>query len=372
MKKIISVLLILLLLSASASAENIAYWIKGYKYYPLYPICQDKEIEYSWDNTARTATLHKNYVEARIRVGSDRLLINGEKLEDIGPPIYYYKGTVLAPTSFTHEKLDKIFKAKKSVSKRKEKDTAHLGRTVMVRPAKVRTINTVVIDPGHGGKDPGATGRYYRTKEKKITLDVAKRLERLLLAEGVKVYLTRGRDVFIPLSERAEIANNRRADFFISIHANSSRSKELRGFEVYYLSEKTDDSQRALDAANNSFMDFEEYCLEKYNKTAEVIACDLRFTENRVESRELAKCLLNSVRNDVYVRGNSLRSARFHVLKNVKVDMPAALVEIGYLSNKSEETLIRTPEYRDKIAQGLARGILAYKKEYERTNGFTR
>lgn len=340
-KKIIFILSILLLSSAitSVSAENVAYWIKGYKYYPLYPICQEREIEFGWDGAARTATLRKNDVEARIRVGSDRLLVNGEKLEDIGPPVYYYKGTVLAPSSFTHEKLERIFKARKTVKTAsrpkekytapKEKYTASTTRKTGVRPERVCAINTVVLDPGHGGKDHGATGRYYGTKEKMINLDIAKRLEKLLLVEGIKVYLTRAWDTFIPLPRRAEIAKDKGADFFLSIHTNSSRSRDLKGFEVYYLSEKTDDNQRALDAAWNA-------------SVADVIARDLQFTENRVESRELAKCLLNGVRNDVYVRPNSLRSARFHVLKNVKTDMPAALVEIGYLSNIKEEALIRT------------------------------
>ncbi|MBL7068337.1 MAG: N-acetylmuramoyl-L-alanine amidase [Candidatus Omnitrophica bacterium] len=365
MRKIIVVSLMLLLLVGTAQAQAQYFWIKGYKYYPLYSVCRGKDIDYDWDSSGRIATLKKNGVEAKIRIGSDRILIDGKKLEDIGPPIYFHKGMVVIPSSFAKRGIDRIFK---------EKRTAYRARRATARKSAVshNTIRTIVLDPGHGGKDPGAIGRYHKLREKDINLDIAKRLKRLLSNRGMKVYLTREKDVSMSLEKRAAFAKRKGADFFISIHANSSRSKWLRGFEVYHLSERTDDNERAKKAAKNQGFELENGSIGRYDKTTNAIAYDLQFTENRIVSKDLARCLLKAVRKDAYVRKNSLRSARFHVLKNIKTDMPAILVEVGYLSNKKEEGLLRLSSYRDKIAEGLKRGILAYKGEYEKADGFTR
>jgi N-acetylmuramoyl-L-alanine amidase len=363
MRKIVSVLLILLFLAAPALAETQTFWIKGYKYHPLYKICQKKEIEYDWDVIGRIATLSKNGVEAKIRMGSDQVLVDGKRLIDIGPPAFFHGGTVAIPSTFANRGIDDIFKySRRSSAYQKRKKTSSYA------------INSVVLDPGHGGKDPGAVGRYRKLKEKEVNLDVAKRLKNILQSHGIKVYLTRTRDKFIPLEERAEYASRKNVDFFISIHSNSSRTRWLKGFEVYYLSEKKmDDSDRALQAAGDRSLRFEEGSLDRHSATAKVIAYDLKFTENRIESKELAKSLVRGVKKKgVYTRRKNIKDARFHVLKNFKTSMPAVLVEMGYLSNRGEENLLRTSSYRQKVAQGLANGILAYSREYEKQNGFSR
>ena len=232
----------------------------------------------------------------------------------------------------------------------------------------------IVLDPGHGGKHPGAVGRYYKTNEKDVNLSIAKRLKGLLSSRGIKVYLTREKDTFVPLSERSNFASKKDADFFISIHSNSSTSRKLRGFEVYYLSEKRmDDSKRAFEAAGDRSLDLGGASIDRNNKTAKAIAYDLKFTENRIESKDLGKHLLSAARKkNIYARKRSLKDARFHVLKNFKTDMPAVLVETGYLSNKREEGQLKSSSYRQKVAEALAKGIMAYKKQFEKQNGFTR
>ena len=364
MKRTVAALLMLVFLAAAAPvpAETESFWINGYKYYPLYSICHKKDIIYCWDSVGRVVTLRKDGVEAKIRAGSDKILINNGKLEDIGSPIYFYEGSIIVPVSFANKKLDTIFRHTSASYKKKSSYV----------PAN--TIKTIVLDPGHGGKDPGAISKYYRLKEKDINLDIAVRLKRLLASSGMKVYLTRERDVFIPLWKRAEFANKKRADLFISVHANASRSSHLRGFEVYYLSEKADDNARAKKAADkNAVSILGNVSIDRRNATARAIACDLYFTENRIESKELSKQLLSHAKNrSIYIRPDSLRSARFHVLNDIKTDMPAILVEVGYLSNKKDEGFLKMSGYRDRIANALADGILSYKAEYEKTNGFTR
>jgi len=346
-----------LVISQAAFAQTQSFWIKGQRYYPLYKVCEEKGIDYAWDSVGRTATLIKNGVEAKIRVGSDRMLIDGKKTRDIGPPLYFHEDTVAIPAAFATRNLNNIFKAKASAA------AANYAKK-RSRPSARRTIKTIVLDPGHGGKDPGAISRYYKMQEKGINLDMAKRVKSLLAANGMRAYITRDRDKFVTLSGRAEYANSRNADFFVSIHTNSSTSRSLKGFEVYYLSEKTDDSARAKEAARNS---------SRSHSTTDAIKQDMLFTENRIESRDMARAIIRAARmKGIYTRNNSLRSARFHVLKDAKTDMPGILVELGYISNKKEEALIRTAAYRDKLAEAIVKGIINFKAEYEKNDGFTR
>ncbi len=361
MKKFIIISLIMLVFATIAFAQMQSFWIKGYKYYSLYAICQQKGIEYEWDSVGRVATLKKNGIEARIRAGSDKILVNDKDLKDIGPPLYFYNGTVVIPSSFANRGIDRIFKSKvrsKSYTARKKKSI------------HVHTIKTIVIDPGHGGKDPGAIGKFYKLKEKDIALDVAKRLKRSLSGAGIKVYLTRSRDVFIPLWKRVDFANKKGANLFISIHANASWYRKAKGFEVYYLSDATDDNAKALAAAENAVVKFENGSMDRYNMDTNAIAWDLKFTENRIESKELANYLTKAVKGKISLRKNPVKGARFLVLKNT--EMPAILVEVGFVSNRKEEALLRTSSHRDKIAQRLARGVLSYKDKYDKANGFTR
>ncbi|NQT46933.1 MAG: N-acetylmuramoyl-L-alanine amidase [Candidatus Omnitrophica bacterium] len=234
--------------------------------------------------------------------------------------------------------------------------------------AKKYTIERVVIDPGHGGKDPGATGRG-GLKEKTIVLDIAQRLSRRLEGRGIDITITRNSDTFISLWSRANIANKRDADFFISIHANAARSRRAQGFEVYYLSEATDDSARALAQVENASLEYEDSSVDKYTTDLEATLWDLELTENRVESIELAKIVSNEACDILGCKERGVKSARFYVLKHSRC--PAILVEVGFVTNKNEEMKLKDAAYRDKIAEGLAEGILAYRREFERTNGFT-
>ncbi|MFH1752619.1 MAG: N-acetylmuramoyl-L-alanine amidase [Candidatus Omnitrophota bacterium] len=355
MRRFLAISIAFLILGTVSTAYAQSFWIKGYKYYPLYKICQEKDIGYAWDAAGRVATLEKGGVVAKIRIGSDKALVDDKELIDIGPPVYFHEETVVIPSTFANKGIFDIFRRskKKSSSAKKSKGSSH-------------RIKTVVLDPGHGGKDPGAISRYYNLKEKEINLDIAKRLKNILKASGIDVYLTRSTDVFVPLPDRAEFAGSKEADLFISVHSNSSRSGWTRGLEIYYLSErKGNDSDRALQAANEGS--------SGHSTTAEAIEYDLRFTENMIVSQELAESVIKSIKKSgIYAGRKSIRDAAFHVLKNFRTVMPAILVETGYISNKKEAGLLRTSSYRQKVAQSIANGVLTYSKEYARENGFSR
>jgi N-acetylmuramoyl-L-alanine amidase len=336
--------------------EVPSYKLRRTTYLPLISICQTHGLSWEWDPIGKVAVLKKDNSEARLKIGSYRMYVNG-KIQNLEKPPLFYKGIVVVPVSFAKKTIKKIF----------EKEVGYIPR--YVSPTKRRyTIDTIAIDPGHGGKDPGAVG-VYGLKEKDIVLDISKKLKKELEAAGIKVYLTRDRDVFIPLGKRAALANNVEADFFISVHANAFRSRRVKGFEIYYLSEATDDNARALAASENAVLKYEDVCFVTHTKNLDATIWDLELTENRTEAIELAKSICSSVSRRLAVKNRGVKAARFYVLKGAH--MPSVLLEVGFISNTKDAKSLKSPYYRNKLAQALAGGILSYKREYEKTNGFT-
>ena len=186
-----------------------------------------------------------------------------------------------------------------------------------------------------------------------------------LAAAGIEVVLTRENDTFVPLWSRTQIANNSGADLFVSIHANASITRRLKGFEVYYLSEALDDDARAVAAAENYTVRIKEGAILSHTYVLDTILWDLELTENRREAIELAKSILGEVDSSA----ERLKCARFYVLKGAM--MPAVLVEVGYITNLIDSNHLNEKEYRDRIAGQITQGIFNYKKKFESTNGFS-
>ena len=235
-------------------------------------------------------------------------------------------------------------------------------------------IRTIIIDPGHGGKDPGAIGRR-GLKEKNVVLDIARRLKRRLNeSSNLKVYLTRSKDVFVPLSKRASFAHRKGGDIFLSIHANSAFSSRVSGFETFYLSEAVDDTARAVATRENSVLKLEEIKSlpgkRRDNGNLETILWDLKYSEFRNQSIELAELTQKKLAQVLRSRNRGVKSAPFYVLR--KVAMPSILVEVGFMSNRRSELLLRDAKSREKIARELAESILSYRRRYAKEKGFTR
>lgn len=229
-------------------------------------------------------------------------------------------------------------------------------------PPVRRAMRTIVVDAGHGGHDPGAQGRS-GLKEKHVTLDIARRLRDLLVQEGFRVVMTRYDDRFIPLYGRAAIANREGADLFVSIHANASRHRSVSGFEAYYLSEATDDHARAMEAAENASLPGEMD--NGVTRETQAILWDLLYTENRAESSDLAMHICRGMAGaGISSKNRGVKSARFAVLKGTR--MPAVLVEVGFISHASEEARLRESAHRQRVAEGIRRGILGFRDELER------
>lgn len=214
----------------------------------------------------------------------------------------------------------------------------------------------VVIDPGHGGVDPGAIG-VSGIYEKYITLAVARELKaQLEKNHRYKVYLTRDRDVFIRLRDRIAIARQYNADLFISLHADSVANPQMKGLSVYTLSQNSSDAEAQALADKENKADLIAG-IDLSHESADVanILIDLAQRETMNRSAGFAGGVVDEVGREIDLLGNSHRFAGFAVLK--APDVPSVLVEMGYLSNEQEERALRQPAHRAKLALGISRAV---------------
>jgi N-acetylmuramoyl-L-alanine amidase len=238
------------------------------------------------------------------------------------------------------------------------------------RPMGVRaSIPTwvVVIDPGHGGQDPGALS-LHGAREKEITLTAARELREELKKLGrYRVLLTRERDVFIRLRHRIAIARAAGADLFVSLHADKIDNPEVRGLSVYTLSEQASDAEAAALAEQENKADLLGG-FKLIGETAEVadILIDLVQRDNMNQSAQVAALLVRELRAETLLLPRTHRFAGFAVLKSP--DVPSALIELGYLSNPTDERLLRSSKHRRRLASAIARAIDAYFVRYEARN----
>lgn len=219
----------------------------------------------------------------------------------------------------------------------------------------------IVIDAGHGGKDPGTIGRYARTKEKNVTLSYAKELKKHLeLTNKYKVYLTRDQDFFIPLGQRVQKARKLKADLFISLHANAIDNKNVSGFSIYTLSEKSSDKQAEKLARKENRADI--IAGANFSGASSDIMktlIDLSQRDSMNNSSNVANIIISSAKKaEVEVLQNTHRFAGFAVL--TAPDMASVLIELGYLSNKDEEKKLNNLIYKRKIVKSLVEAINIY------------
>jgi len=217
-------------------------------------------------------------------------------------------------------------------------------------------IRRVVLDPGHGGRDEGTSGPG-GLLEKDLVLDVALRLGKLIESRmGSEVVFTRSDDTFIPLERRTAIANENRADLFLSIHANSSPYPRIGGVESYYLNFTNAKDALAVASRENASSDKSVFELRD-------LIQKITLQDKAEESKEFAGCIQATLfpfaaRYDPGIKNRGIKKAPFVVL--IGASMPSVLAEVGFLSNAREETLLKKPEHRQKLAEALYRGVSRY------------
>lgn len=336
--------------SVPTKEVNLAtYYLNGTNYLSLSALCKARGLDWDFDTFTRRITLNKDTHRINLMVGERLILVDGlpQYLEH---PVDIHQGEVVVSDKFRTEVLDTWFR--NSAGRPKAQ-------------AALTKIKKIVIDAGHGGNDPGAIGKT-GLREKDVTLDIARKLSKLFTESGVEVVMTRSYDVFIPLERRAEIANRASADLFLSIHVNANRVRRLNGFEVYYISPYIDDNQRATQSAQTQVLDLNRDSFAYGSLDLKAILWDMLYTYSRAESINLAYSLCQAMRRSLDVPILGVKGAGFVVLKGTH--MPAVLIEVGFLSNKEEERLLRNSYYRQQIADAIFQGT----QDYVQETGITR
>ncbi|MEK7390344.1 MAG: N-acetylmuramoyl-L-alanine amidase [Elusimicrobiota bacterium] len=224
-------------------------------------------------------------------------------------------------------------------------------------PASVRPRRLIMIDPGHGGKDPGAIGRR-GTHEKDVNLAVGLELARVLRERGdFDVMMTRESDVFVPLSDRPDLANSKKADLFISLHCNAADSKHKNGFEVYSISETASDPEaEKLAVAENAVLEYEGK--NPQDEMAKMILLAMTKTEMINESAAFAALAAKKIGGRVDIASRGVKQAAFYVLRGTHA--PAILVEMAFLSHPIDEAKLASRRFRRTMAEGLAASTADY------------
>ena len=246
-----------------------------------------------------------------------------------------------------------ITSATSKKSTHKNVKSKHNKQTALSKSLHAKTI---VIDPGHGGKDPGASG-YRKYREKNVVLNIGKYVRDYLKKRGYRVYMTRDRDRFIKLSRRTKYANKKRADLFISIHSNASKNTKAHGIETYFLSPSRSRRAERVAAMENK-ADIEE--MNFYGKQS-----FLKFMNNHkiIASNKLAIDIQQSILSELRkhykgIADAGVREGPFWVL--VGAQMPSVLIEVGFITNKTEARRLVNRRYQMRIAKGIADGIERY------------
>jgi len=270
------------------------------------------------------------------------------------------------------EKPEKSDKADKAASKAQPDDQPERVAPAFATPKGSRkklaanlveqlglSVRTIMVDAGHGGKDPGARG--FGLQEKDIALRMALTLGKELKKRGFRVIYTRTTDDFLPLEDRTALANSKKADLFLSVHCNAHTDQSIHGLETFSLNlAKTPDEVRVA-ARENAVSD-------KNISDLQMILTDLMLTSKIKESVELARGVqrrtLSAVRSRWSLSDHGNREAPFYVLMGAK--MPSALIEIGYITNKAEAARLNTDVYLRTLARGIADGVIEYKQQIER------
>lgn len=318
-------------------------------YTPLLEKVKSLGANLSWVPETGIVTISSGNIEVRLMQGS-RYLVAGDVLITL-KKAPFFKGGVLFVDMDTASRLSDIF-----AGNNRSLDDADSERVD-------RLFKTVVIDPGHGGRDGGAIGPD-GTREKDLVLEIAKEIKRLVEKKiGVRVLLTREGDYFVPLEERNRIASSAGADIFVSIHANSTKRSSIRGVETFFMSlEASDEDAMAAAKAENSVVLLEGKDVSMDDDLASILF-DLAQTEHMEDSSRFAKTLHGNIGKALDTADRGVKQAPFIVLAGAT--MPAVLVEVGFMSNALDLEMLKENAARENIASSVYESILGFKTLFE-------
>lgn len=381
MKKRILYILLAVLLCTTLQGSTIfslqEYTIDGKSYVSLYDIAVKTEIQQIFDVISQRAKLFYKHNSAFFQTNHSVALING-KIYKSQYPVIRKNGEVFIPSPLFIELCRSFYsgyeltKANNYYSLSQIQQTAPTPIDIPdIKPTQPvsEKITFIIIDPGHGGKDPGAIGA--KTKEKDLVLKIAAELRAYLKKElpGTKIILTRDTDRFIELATRTEIANKQlkkgENGIFVSIHINASISSRSSGYETYFLSQNASNEEaRATASLENNVVVLEKRQHKPY-QDVEYIEALMLTTQIQKESSALAEEIQNNMKkNMTHFKSRGVKKADFFVLRGSL--MPAVLVEAGYITNASERAYLKKSSYQRTVAKSVGKGITAFVKKYNR------
>ena len=301
-------------------------------------LCSKYTVDCSWDGVTQTVSMDYRGQRIQALVGSNLVLVGKDRLI-LSAPLKRHRGAVVVPADF--EKV--VFAPEQPGAG----GGSFLGRR----------LGKVVVDAGHGGKDPGAFG-VGGLQEKDINLDIAARVARNLRDAGVDVLETRSNDDFISLAERTAMASRPGVDLFISIHSNATKSRRASGIEVYYIGPLNIEDKCEPQRLQNEKKLCSLLNMSKDGADLKGIVTDMLYTYKVADAPPLADAVSRGLAEALGQVSRGSKSARYYVLRNTLV--PAILVEVGFISNPKEALQLKEGSYRQKIADGVTKSLMRY------------
>jgi len=315
--------------------------INGREYISLNDICEIFNVSFHNQFFPNRIVLTTEAEETIVLLISSQRMLIGKKIYNLEYPPEIKDGVIFIPVGF----ISRVFGEDAFKS---------------IKEAKKSRIETIVIDAGHGGWDPGAIGPN-GLMEKEVNLDIAKKVRQLLnLHLPVKVLMTREEDTFVSLAQRAKFANDNGANLFVSIHCNAAFSTQMHGVETYFVSEAESPEARAVEVLENSVINLEIKELgvtrDEYLKSVlQPILEDMIYHEFVRESSAAACCIQKSLVEKLKLYDRGVKTALFYVLRGVGA--PSILVEVAFLSNPEEESNLASESFRNRAAEAIFEGI---------------
>ncbi|MBW6516844.1 MAG: N-acetylmuramoyl-L-alanine amidase [Candidatus Cloacimonetes bacterium] len=371
MKQLLILLIALLLLSSLPALERIRVEYRddidpdyiNISYIDNIPYLNIQEL-----NKTLNAFIYINVIDRRIYLDlyEERLifmldssfLLHRADLYNYIYSMVFYQGRYYVPLVLVQNVLPLVLSDKLQFDK--------TTQTLYAESPVDTSFRVIVIDPGHGGKDPGAVNRAETVRESDIVLTVSKKLKKLIEDNlDVEVYLTREDNRGMSLFERTNFANRKNANLFISIHCNAAKNRSASGIEVYFLSPAKTEEALAVEILENRVVELYEggeEAVRRYS-TLDYILDDMLKAEQIKESSYLAFRLQGNLVKATGAKDRGVKQAGFHVLKGAH--MPSVLVELGFISNLQEEKKLVDPAYQQKLAEAMLNGIRSYIYNYE-------
>ncbi len=303
-------------------------------------LCRKYNIECRWDSVSQTITMF--YLNKKIQglVGSDMVVTDNNRIA-LSAPLYRKHGVVMFPPDF--ERV--IF------------GPASVPQEDYVRGAQSGRLKKVVVDAGHGGKDPGAIG-IFGLKEKEVVLDIARRVRKAFEAAGVVVVMTRDNEDFVTLADRTAIASQPDVDLFVSIHANANKTRGASGIEVYYAGALSRDDKTEEQRVANEKKICSLFHMRSDIPDLKGVVTDMLYANKRILSPGLSDAVARGLTREVPRQSRGSKPERFFVLRNTLI--PAVLVEVGFVTNPKEASLLKDHSFRQRLAESIVKSVLRF------------